>query len=100
MSTYIIDFLFYLFILAIGLDLTVSGVMLLKSKGTLIKARFLGVRIIYWLQSEYEKLRQKGKLTRMIYSVKGLSISALYSGILLSIIGLLGIIQGLINSLK
>lgn len=90
--------LFYGILLYVGVDFTISG-MLLQSKGTtpLINPKLLGLRIIKFNQKFFERMRNQNKIYRMIYSFQNIKFFTLIAGILITIGSLIQIIGTLLQ---
>ncbi len=73
-----------------GIDLSVSGIwILINRKTTNWKPKLLGLRIIFWVQSEMEKWQGDNKFVIFLYSLKTMAIYFLIAGIIFTVIGFL-----------
>ena len=76
--------LFYTILLYIGVDFTISGI-LLQSKGTspLVNPKLLGLLLIKFNQKFFERMRKHNKIYHWIYSFQNIKFFTLMAGILI-----------------
>jgi len=91
-----LDILIFIFGLYIGIDYTISGIMLIKC-GTkpLVKPRLLGLAFLKFSQKPIEKMRKFYPFFQVILSFNNMKIYTLIAGILFIIGSLYAIIDSL-----
>ena len=77
-----------------GIDLSVSGIwILINRKVTNWKPKLLGLRIIFWVQSEMEKWQGDNKFVIFLYGLKTMAIYFLIAGMIFTAIGFLLLVE-------
>jgi len=88
------DLLFAVIVFGIGIDFTISG-MLIRREYTkhLEKPKLLGLLILRLNQSFFDRMRKQNQIFQFIYSIQCITFFTLSSGILLSVGSLIQIID-------
>ena len=92
------NLLFCVIGLGIGIDFTISGMLILRDYAKhLEKPRLVGLLILRLNQGFFDRMRKQNQIFRFIYSIQGITFFTLSSGILLSIGSLIQIIDILLR---
>ena len=78
------EFMFYLFVLVMGLDFTWSGYLVIKNKTREIKKpRLLGLWILQKVHIPGSKKKEVNTYMNFVYDIRNMGVFTLASGILL-----------------
>src|SRR5258706_2619255 len=79
------NLLFTILVLYVGLDFTISGILLRENFKDIVKPKLLGLLILKYNEKLFERLRQQNELYQRIYSFQSIRLYTAIAGILLSI---------------
>jgi hypothetical protein len=91
------NFVFFIILLAFGIDFTLSGYLAIKEIKHLERPKLLGLMIMAIYQRVYERAKKPNKLLLVIYSHEYMKIYTLIGGILIIIGSLMGIFDLLLK---
>jgi hypothetical protein len=87
------NLLFYLIVLGIGIDFTISGILLMRDYDKYLrKTKLLGLIILRLNQSFFDRMRKHNQIYGFVYSSRSIKFFTLAAGILITVGSLIQII--------
>ena len=92
------ELLFYIFVLALGIDFLISGLLIQREYSKhLEKPKLVGLRILKLNQGFFKKMRDQNQVYRFMYSSQGIKLLIISAGTLISIGSIIQIIDLLLR---